>query len=160
MPKLLNESLSLDICSQIADYCLTIGRQNDLSPLTIVILDVGGHIKLLKREDGSGIMRNQIAGGKAYGALGMGMSSRDIGINLKNREPFLNAASVASQGRFIPVPGGVLILNNNDKVIGSIGVSGDTSYKDEFVAIKAVQAVGLNTSPTSPNEEINLTSKL
>lgn len=106
---------------------------------------------MLKREDGSGILRGDIAIGKAWGALGMGIPSRLIRDRLADRPSFQNALAAASDGRLIPVPGGVLINNADGETIGAVGVSGDTSDKDEYCAIRAVAAAGLLPDPQSPS---------
>ena len=106
-------------------------------------------IVLLKRQDGSGVLRGDIAIGKAWGALGMGISSRTIRDRLKDRPAFQGAIAAASDGRFIPVPGGVLVLKNGE-VIGAVGISGDASDKDEYAAVSGVHAAGLQSHPEKP----------
>lgn len=135
----------------IADEVLRLGREEGMHPLTVVVLDVGGHLIVLKREDGSGIMRANIAIGKAWGALGMGIPSRLIRDRLKDRPGFQNALAAASDGRLIPVPGGVLVNDGNGETIGAVGVSGDTSDKDEYCAIRAVDEIGLTPDPAEPS---------
>lgn len=120
-------------------------------PLTVVVLDSGGHLVVVKREDGSGIMRFEIARGKAHAALAMGMPTRMIRNRLADRPTFMNALAAVSGGKFVPVPGGVLILNEKgDAAIGAIGVSGDTSDKDELCAILAIKEGGLVPWPREP----------
>ena len=102
-----------------------------------------------QREDDSSIMRFEIAFGKAWGALGMGISSRTIRDRLKDRPAFQGAIAAASEGRFIPVPGGVLVLKNGE-VIGAVGISGDASDKDEYAAVSGVHAAGLQSHPEKP----------
>ncbi len=110
--------MPLAVAEQIVDSALKAGADAGLLPLTVAVLDVGGHIVLLKRQDGSGNLRADIAIGKAAGALGMGISSRTIRDRLKDRPAFQSAIAAASDGRFIPVPGGVLALNDKGEVIG------------------------------------------
>ena len=117
----LQISMPLAMAEQIVDGALKAGADAGLLPLTVAVLDVGGHIVLLKRQDGSGNLRADIAIGKAAGALGMGISSRTIRDRLKDRPAFQSAIAAASDGRFIPVPGGVLALNNKGEVIGAVG---------------------------------------
>jgi uncharacterized protein GlcG (DUF336 family) len=105
----------------------------------------------LKREDGSGILRADIAIGKAWGALGMGISSRTMRDRLMDRPLFVNALASVSGGRLVPVPGGVLIRDGAGEVIGAVGISGDTSDKDEYCAIVAVQAAGFGSDPGAPS---------
>lgn len=143
----LKPTLTLTQAAQIVDTALTQGRAEDLLPLTVVVLDAGGKIIASKSEDGSGIMRFDVAFGKAWGALGMGISSRLIRDRLAKRPAFQNALAAASDGRFIPVPGGVLIEDGAGFTIGAVGISGDTSEKDEYCAIAAIKAAGLNCEP-------------
>jgi uncharacterized protein GlcG (DUF336 family) len=116
------------------------------------VLDAGGHLIALKREDGSGILRPQIALGKAWGALGMGVSSRTLSKRLAERTAFQGALAAASDGRFVAVPGGVLVRSAGGEVIGAVGISGDTSDKDEYAAIAGVRAAGLQPDPEAAVE--------
>jgi len=106
------------------------------------VLDDGGHVKVLKREDGASILRPNIAIGKAWGAVGMGESSRQLGERLKERPAFLGSLSDMSGGKVVPVAGGVLIMDVNE-IIGAVGVSGGTSDEDEICAIEGIKAAGL-----------------
>lgn len=146
----LQVSLSLETAERIADAALAAGRAAGLLPLTVVVLDAGGVTVVHKRQDGPGLLRGDIAAGKAWGALGMGISSRTIRDRLKDRPAFQSALAAASQGRFIPVPGGVLIRNAGGEIIGALGISGDASDKDEYAAIAGVRAAGLTPHPEAP----------
>ncbi|MEP0944314.1 MAG: heme-binding protein [Rhizobiaceae bacterium] len=139
--------LPLELASQIADAALAIGRREKMHPLTVVVLDVGGKIIAAKSEDGSGTQRFGIALGKASGALGMGISSRLIRDRLSERIAFQSALAAAADGKFIPVPGGVLIEDAEGYTIGAVGISGDTSEKDEFCAIGAIHKAGFASEP-------------
>lgn len=140
-------SLTLDQADAIAAHVIAIGRREGLLPLTVAVCDSGGMVVSMKRDDGCGWMRAEIAQGKARGALGMGMASRTIRDRLAQRPAFQSALAAAADGEFIPVPGGVLILDPSGTAVGAVGVSGDASDKDEYCAIAAVQAVGLATDP-------------
>ena len=144
----LKPTLSLKKAEAIVDSALKHGRDAGLLPLTVVVLDAGGKIIASKSEDGSGILRFDVALGKAWGALGMGISSRLIRDRLSKRPVFQNALAAASDGRFVPVPGGVLIEDGDGYTIGAVGISGDTSEKDEYCAVSAVGAAGLNSEPS------------
>ncbi len=150
--KPLAVALPLASAERIAAATLEAGRAAGLLPLTVVVLDAGGHIVTAKREDGSGILRFEIAQGKAHGALGMGIGSRVIRDRLKERPAFQAAIAAAADGRFIPVPGGVLACREDGAVIGAVGVSGDASDKDEYAAIAGVRAAGLLPHPEAPVE--------
>ncbi len=144
-------SLPLDRAEAIASGVLAAGRKVMALPLCVAVLDSGGHLVVYKREDGCGVARFNIAFGKAYGALGMGMSSRTLRDALGDRPAFQGAIAAATEGRFIPVPGGVLILNAKGIAIGAAGVSGDSSECDEFAAITAIKQAGLGSLPSEPD---------
>jgi len=146
----LQVSLPLEKASRIADEALRLGRTENLLPLTVVVLDAGGKLIAVKSEDGSGILRFDIACGKAWGALGMGISSRLIRDRLASRPTFQNALAAAADGKLIPVPGGVLVRDSDETTIGAVGISGDTSDKDEYCAIEAIKAAGLGSEPEQP----------
>jgi len=150
MPKLLT-SLPLEQATTIIDHALAAGAEYDMSPLAVVVLDVGGHMVAMKRSDGSGILRPEIAYGKAYGALGVERPSRVLEVSLADRPGFQNALAVAAEGRLIPAPGGVLVCTpDGETIIGAVGISGDTSDKDEYCAIQGIRAVGLTPNPPEP----------
>ncbi|WIY26564.1 GlcG/HbpS family heme-binding protein [Parasedimentitalea psychrophila] len=136
-------TISLKDASVIVDTALATGRENSYDPLTVIILDAGGHIVAAKREDGSGILRYELANGKAYGALGFGLGSRDLAKRAQKVPGFMSAASDASGGRCVPAPGGVLIKNSNGQIIGAVGISGDTGDNDEICAMAGIEAAGL-----------------
>jgi uncharacterized protein GlcG (DUF336 family) len=143
----LVSSLSLATAETIIDTVLSIGKQEGMKPLSVVVLDSGGRMVAMKSQDGSGLLRSDIAFGKAWGALGMGMSSRTIRDYLSARPVFQTALAVASEGRFVPVPGGVLIVNADDMTVGAVGISGDASEKDEYCAINGIRAAGYTSLP-------------
>lgn len=149
----LQTSLPLKAAETIIDTALKTGRENNLLPLTVVVLNAGGQIVAVKSEDGSGIMRFDVALGKAWGALGMGISSRLIRDRLSNRPTFQNALAAASDGRLVPVPGGVLVDTEDGVTIGAVGISGDTSEKDEFCAIAGIRAAGYASEPAEADPD-------
>jgi uncharacterized protein GlcG (DUF336 family) len=137
-------SVTLAQASIIVDATLAEGRATASAPLTVAVLDAGGHLVAFKREDKSGILRFEIAFGKAWGSLGMGFGSREFLERTKANPTFTGALTALSQGRLVPVPGGVLIKNVDDEVIGAVGVSGDTSDRDEECALAGIAAAGLS----------------
>ncbi|MDO6589990.1 heme-binding protein [Loktanella sp. D2R18] len=148
----LHTSLPLTKANTIITEALRLGRAANLLPLTVVVLDAGGKMVAMQCEDGSGVIRFDVAFGKAYGALGMGISSRLIRDRLSERPTFQSALATASDGRLIPVPGGVLI-EDAGVTIGAVGISGDTSDKDEYCAIEAIKATGYMSEPSDPNPD-------
>jgi uncharacterized protein GlcG (DUF336 family) len=136
-------TMTLELARQIIAGARTAGRDQNLNPLSVVILDSGGHVTAFEREDGSSNMRFQIAFGKAHGALALGMGSRAL-MNRAEQQPyFIAAATAAIGGSLIPVPGGVLIMDADARTIGAAGVSGDSSDNDEAAAVAGITAVGL-----------------
>jgi uncharacterized protein GlcG (DUF336 family) len=134
--------LTLQNASLIVDKALAKAREAKFRPMCVAVLDDGGHVKALKREDGASILRPTIAIGKAWGAVGMGESSRQLSERLKDRPAFLGSLSDMSGGKVVPVAGGVLIIDGND-IIGAVGVSGGTADEDEVCAIEGIKAAGL-----------------
>jgi len=139
--------LTLTQASTIVDTALAKARAMNCVPMTVAVLDSGGHLVAFKREDKSGILRYDIAYGKAWGALGMGFGSRTLFERAANTPQFFNALYAASGGRVVTNPGGVLIRDAAGDVIGAVGISGDTSDKDEACAIAGVEAAGLKADP-------------
>jgi uncharacterized protein GlcG (DUF336 family) len=136
-------TLTLAQASTVVDAALAKGRELGLPPLCVAVLDAGGHLKALKREDRASILRPQIAIGKAWGALGMGESSRRLGDRLKDRPAFLGALSDLAEGKAVPVAGGVLVFQDAE-IVGAVGISGATSDEDEACAIAGIHAAGLS----------------
>lgn len=137
------ESLILDIASMIVDKSLEKGREMGFAPLTVAVLDAGGHLKVLKREDGSSLLRPEIAVGKAWGVLGMGFGGRELARRAAKMPAFFGVLSELSSGRMVPVPGGVIIRSPSGEILGSVGISGDTSENDETCAVYGIKAAGL-----------------
>lgn len=140
-------NVTLVQASTIVDAALKKGRETNSAPLTVAVLDTGGHLVAFKREDKSGILRFDIAFGKAWGALGMGFGSRNLFGRAAQNPAFFNALAAASGGRVVPNPGGVLIRDAAGDIIGCVGISGDTSDRDELCAIAGIEAAGLKADP-------------
>jgi uncharacterized protein GlcG (DUF336 family) len=135
--------LTLSQASAIVDAALERARELDLRPLTVTVLDPGGHPLVVKREDGSGILRPQIAHAKAWGCLGTG-SGGAVGARHAERDPaFFAALASISEGRIASSRGGVLIRDKDGELLGSIGVSGDRPENDEAAAVFGVESGGL-----------------
>jgi uncharacterized protein GlcG (DUF336 family) len=136
-------SIKLAQAGTIVDVALQKGRELNLRPLVVAVLDAGGHLVAYKREDKSAILRFEIAYGKAYGALGMGFGSRGLYERAQKAPMFITTLTAASQGRVMAAPGGVLIQDQNGDTIGAVGISGDTSDNDEACAVAGISAAGL-----------------
>ncbi|MBB98214.1 MAG: GlcG protein [Rhodobacteraceae bacterium] len=136
--------LTLSVSEKIIKAAFDKGAELGLKPLTVAVLDAGGHLVALMRQDGSSIMRPQIATGKAYGAVAVGAGSRWLDANAQTRPHFVQALNGAAGGGIVPVPGGVLIRDGEGgEILGAVGITGDTSDNDEACAIAGIQAAGL-----------------
>src|SRR6185437_1522065 len=117
--------VDLASASTIIDHALAEARRRNLRPMTLAVLDAGGDLVAFKREDGTGIRRFDVVMGKAFGSLVMNRPSRGIGQIAERAPAFIQSLSVATQGRLVPTPGGVLIKNQTGEIIGAVGSSGD-----------------------------------
>ncbi|EFO32409.1 GlcG protein [Roseibium sp. TrichSKD4] len=134
--------LTLVNAQNIISSALEKAEQLELKPLTVAVLDAGGHTIALARQDGSSILRPQIATGKAIGALSVGTGTRWLQANAETRPHFVQALNGASGGAIIPVPGGVLVRDADGETLGAVGVTGDTSDNDEAAAVAGIEAIG------------------
>lgn len=144
------ESVNLEAASLIVDQALAKGREMKFRPLAVAVLDPRGCLKAYKAEDGTSLMRFEIAFGKAWGALGMGFGTRELQRRADAYGIFFNSLQVMSEGRIVPVPGGVLIRNDAGALVGAIGVSGDNSDNDELCAVHGIAAAGLKADTGDP----------
>ncbi|MGO4572331.1 GlcG/HbpS family heme-binding protein [Microvirga sp. 2TAF3] len=135
--------LTLETAQLIVSAALKAAREKSFKPLSIVVYDARGALKALASEDGTSLKRAEIAMGKAYGALAMGVGSRALHKMATDRPYFVAAASHVVGGQLVPVPGGVLIKDAKGQILGAVGVSGDTSDNDEIVAAAGIGAAGL-----------------
>ena len=140
-------SIGLETAKSITAGVRAAGRDHGLKPLTVVVLDAGGHVVSVEREDGSSNSRFEIAFGKAYGALALGMGSRSLMARAEQQAYFISAAAAAIGGRLVPVPGGVLVKDTSGSVVGCVGVSGDTSDNDELAAMAGITSASLVPQP-------------
>ena len=143
-------SLTLTQATTIEEASLRKGRETGCAPLAVAVLDAGGHLKAFAREDGAGIVRPQIAVGKAWGALGMGFGSRTLARRVAEQpqqQAFFAALNAMSDGRVVPAAGGVLVRDAGGAVVGAVGISGDVSDKDEACALAGIAAAALVGDP-------------
>ncbi len=111
--------------------------------MAVAVLDARGCLKFFAAQDGTSLMRAEVAHGKAYGALALGMGSRAIFKRAQEQAFFVDAVNTLAQGRIVPVPGGVLIRDAAGTLLGAVGISGDTSDNDEACCLAGIEAVGL-----------------
>ena len=141
------EIITLEVAKKIIDAAIERAHQLKIRPMSFIVLDGGGQVVAYNREDYSGILRFEIAYGKAYGALGMNRSSRAIHMMQERAPDFIASVMTASQGKLISSPGGVLIRNANRRIIGAVGSTGDGVDADEACAIYGIHSVGLLSDP-------------
>ncbi|BAR54005.1 uncharacterized protein GlcG (DUF336 family) [Bradyrhizobium diazoefficiens] len=138
--------LTLDTARKILDAAFAKATELKLKPLVVTILDARGVLKIAAAQDGTSLMRGEIAHGKAYGALALGMGSRALYQRAQEQAYFIDAVNAIAKGALVPVPGGVLIMDGAT-LLGAVGVSGDTSDNDEACAITGIEAAGLDAKP-------------
>ena len=134
--------IDLAHATTIVDQALAHGRSLGLPPLTVAVLDAAGCLVAFKREDGSSLLRPEIAQAKAYGTLAMGIGSRAIAQRASVAPAFVSAVNALAGGRLIPVPGGVLIRSRDKAIMGAVGITGATSEQDEACAVSGFAAAG------------------
>ncbi|HEX4328700.1 MAG TPA: heme-binding protein [Burkholderiales bacterium] len=137
------ESLTLEAANTIIDKALEKGREMKFHPLVVAVLDPRGCLKAYQAEEGTSLMRFDVSFGKAWGAQGMGFGNRELARRASKAPMFFNSLQVMTEGRMVPVPGGVLIRNAAGLIVGSVGISGDTSENDEICAVAGILAAGL-----------------
>ena len=135
--------LQLSAAQAILGAALAEARRLGLKPLAVVVLDARGAVKAAAAEDGTSLKRFEVAHGKAFGALALGMGSRAIARRAVEQPTFVSAVSHVVGGSLVPVPGGVLVRAKDGQLLAAIGISGDTSDNDEACAKAGIEAAGL-----------------
>jgi uncharacterized protein GlcG (DUF336 family) len=135
---------------KVVETALSYAHGRDFPPMTVAVLDAGGHLVAFGREDGSSLLRERIARGKAQGALNMGVGSRALAGRAASHPQFVNALIALAEGELVPVPGGVLVRDVNGDILGAVGVSGHLPDGDEECAVRGIAACGLQADPGAP----------
>lgn len=138
-------NITLDQANRIITAAFDKGRELGLKPLSVVVLDAGGHVIAFQRQDGSSLLRFQIASGKASGALALGISSRKIADIASERAAFVAAVGPLSPQGIVPAAGGVIVVDDAGLPIGAVGTTGDTSDNDEACTLAGIAAAGLTS---------------
>ena len=136
-------TISLRKARTIVRKTLEKGREMELKPLPVIVLDAGGHVQAFEREDGAAPGRFAIAQGKAYGAVMLGMAGTAQMKRAEDQAYFMAAVNGVFGGQVVPVPGGVLLRDRKGAVLGAVGVTGDTSDNDAEAAMAGISAAGL-----------------
>ena len=140
--------LTLTQANTIVEAAIAAARESGGPPIAVVVIDDGGHLKAAQREDGASMFRIDAGLGKAWGAVAMDEGSRGLAKRAKANPGFFNALAVASAGRLLPNPGGVLIRETaGGAILGAVGISGDKGPQDEVFAIAGIEAAGLVADP-------------
>jgi len=137
-------TLTLEQANTIINAALAQSKANGFKPMGIVVLDAAGDIKAYAREDGASMFRFDVARGKAWGAVGMGVASRALAERAKDNPNFFVSLAATAQGRFLPQTGAVVIKDAAGNVIGAVGASGGSGDEDELICIEGVRAAGLH----------------
>ena len=140
-----DDRLTLQAANQIIEGAIAFARDQGFRPLTIVVLDASGDLKAMQREDGASMFRVDVATGKAWGAVGMGASSRYLAERAEGNPNFFVTLAATADGRFLPQPGAVLILDDEGRVLGAAGASGAAGTEDEAAVAAGIRAAGLQT---------------
>ena len=140
-------TLGLDTAREIIRATRATGREMGLKPLSVVVLDSGGHVLAFEREDGAAPGRFEIARGKAYGCVMLGMGGQAQMARAESQAYFMAAVNGVYDGKVVPVPGGVLLRDAQGALVGAVGVTGDSSENDAQAAVAGVQAAGLTPEP-------------
>jgi uncharacterized protein GlcG (DUF336 family) len=143
--------ITLDQSNRIIGAIFTRGREVSCRPLSVVIVEPGAKVKAFQKEDGSAMMRFEMAFGKAYAALALGRSSSLVRVRTEERPVFMQYLIRVSDDQIFPEGGGMLIRDNNGDVIGAVGVTGDTQERDEELAAYGIRAAGLKTDEDCAN---------
>lgn len=143
----MTDKISLAAANTMITTALEKGAELDLKPLSVIVLDAGGHVIAFQRQDGASNLRFKIAHGKAYGAISMGIGSRALFQRAQEQAFFINAVNALADGALVPVPGGVLVKTSDGTLVGAVGITGDTSENDEACAITAIEQQGFVAVP-------------
>ena len=136
-------TLTLQQANRLIDAALAESARAGHKPMAVVVLDAAGDLKAVQREDGASMFRVDIATGKAWGAVGMGVASRVLGERAKDNPNFFLSLAATAHGKFLPQTGAVLVKDATGKVLGAVGASGGTGDEDEAICIAGVLAIGL-----------------
>lgn len=139
-------SLTLAQAQQIITAALAKSKEMGYQPMGVAVLDAGGNLKAFASEDGASMFRFDVARAKAWGAIGMGVSSRTLAERAKGNPNFFVALAATADGKFLPQPGAVLIKDAQGQLLGAVGASGGTGDEDEVICMAGVTAVGLSHS--------------
>ena len=156
-------AITLDQANHIIAAIIKRGQEINCRPLSVLVVEPGCKIKAFQKEDGSSMIRFEMAFGKAYAALAMGRSSKLVKVRAEEKPLFMRYLNSATGDQIFPEGGGLQIRNHDGEVIGAVGVTGDTEDRDEELAAHGIRAAGLKTDEDCKdlgrNSGIRLTNK-
>ena len=156
-------AITLDQANRIIAAILARGGELDCRPLSVIVVEPGCKVKAFQKEDGSSMIRFEMAFGKAYAALALGRASKLVRVRAQDKPIFMDYLMAASGDQIFPEGGGALIRDASGEVIGAVGVTGDTEDRDEELAAHGIHAAGLKTDDDCKelgrNAGIRLTNK-
>jgi uncharacterized protein GlcG (DUF336 family) len=138
-------SIKLEQANRIIEAILKRGAELDCRPLSVVIVEPGCKVKAFQKEDGSSMIRFEMAFGKAYASLALGRNSKLVRVRNEEKPIFMKYLIAASDDQIFPEGGGMLIRDADGEVIGAVGVTGDTEDRDEELAAHGIRSVGFKT---------------
>ncbi len=144
------QTLTLACAQHIIHHALQRARELKFEPLAVTVLDIRGALKAYGAEEGTSLYRFEISHGKAQGALGMGFGGQEIERRYGVAPGFIQAVGMLTDGKLVPVRGGVLVRDAQGQLLGAVGISGDTSPNDEIAAIAGIEAAGLVADGGAP----------
>jgi uncharacterized protein GlcG (DUF336 family) len=136
--------ITLEQANTVIEGAFAKGSELGLKPLSVAVMDAGGHLIAFQRQDGSSILRHQIAAAKAAGALALGISSRKIGDMVAERPIFVASLGPISPQGIVPAAGGIIVVDAEGLPIGAVGTTGDTSDNDELCTLAGIAAAQLS----------------
>lgn len=140
-------ALTLNNANKIISKAIEKAREMKIPPVTVVVLDAGGHVKAVQREDGASMFRFDVAKGKAWASVGMGAPSRTLAERAKDNPNFFITLAATADGKFLPQPGGVLIRAGDGTLLGAAGASGGTGDEDEAICSYGIAQAGHTPDP-------------
>ncbi|MGA2995787.1 GlcG/HbpS family heme-binding protein [Bradyrhizobium sp.] len=138
-------AITLEQANCIIEAIIKRGAEMECRPLSVVVVEPGCIVKAFQKEDGSSMVRFEMAFGKAYASLALGRSSSLVRIRNEEKPAFMSYLFRATDDKIFPEGGGMLIRASNGKVVGAVGVTGDTEEKDEELAAFGIRAAGFKT---------------
>ena len=135
--------LTLAQAQQILQAALARSKEKGYKPMAIAVLDAAGHLKAFASEEGASMFRFDVARAKAWGAVGMGVSSRVLAQRAKDNPNFFVSLAATADGKFLPQTGAVVIQDADGHLLGAVGASGGTGDEDEEICMAGVAAAGL-----------------